>query len=71
MGKKLDSSGDRLKIRLLVDWSHLEVFGNEGEYYWSERLALPPGGGSDLKLAVGGNTELISMSLHKISSSWR
>ena len=71
MGKKLDSSGDRLKLRLLVDWSQLEVFGNEGEYYWSERVALPPGGGSELKLNVDGNTELVSMSLHRISSIWR
>jgi len=69
LGRRLNLAGNRLKIRMLVDWSHLEVFGNDGELSWSERVPFLPGG-SKIGLLVDGNTELVSMSFHKISRIW-
>jgi fructan beta-fructosidase len=69
MGKTLLPVENRLEIRILVDWSQLEVFGNDGDYSWTERVPFRPDEDS-LSLLVDGDVELVSMVFHDLKSTW-
>jgi len=65
---KLD--GHRLTLRLLVDRTSLEVFGNGGEVSMSSCF-LPPL--DDKTLAVhadGGSAKIVSLTVQPLHSAW-
>jgi len=65
---KLD--GHRLALRLLVDRTSLEVFGNGGQISMTSCF-LPPA--SDQTLAVyadGGPARIVSLAVHPLRSAW-
>lgn len=65
-------SGDRLgqiTLRILLDWSSIEVFGGDGESVITSQL-FPSD--SDLGVSVfsTGDTKRVSLKLHSVGSTW-
>lgn len=69
LGQELAPINNRVKMRLLVDWSNLEVFGNDGQFSWTENVAFTPSD-SSLGLSVNGNVKLVSMDFHAVKRAW-
>lgn len=68
---EMSPSDGRLKIRILVDRTSVEVFGNNGEVVMP-CCFLPSAIDQSLELfAEGGETRIASMSLRKLKSIWR
>lgn len=71
MGKDLKpDSANRLKLRMLVDWSQLEVFAAEGVFSYSQQFAFTPGDATLNLYANGGEVQLISMELSEVARTW-
>ena len=68
LGQEMAPINNRVRIRLLVDWSQLEVFGNDGRFSWTENVAFPPDA-STIGLSVDGNVKLVSMDFHSVKSA--
>jgi len=68
-GKTLHPIDQILKIRIIGDWSQYELFGNDGQFYWSERFAFDPAR-SNLGLLVNGEVTLNSMVFHPVNRIW-
>lgn len=59
-----------LNIRILVDWSCLEVFAQDGRFSYSEQYRFLP---SDQRLevrAVDGKAKVVSLEWHSLKSIW-
>ena len=70
LGKSMPPmSGDRIKIRILVDHSQLEVFGNNGIFSYSQQFGFTPSD-STLTYSGNGNVELVSMEFHEVDRTW-
>jgi fructan beta-fructosidase len=69
LGASLLPIGNRVKIRLLVDWGELEVFGNDGKFSWTQNVAFTPAD-SSIDLSVNGNVTLVSMDFHALKRTW-
>ncbi len=62
--------GNRIKIRVLLDRSSLEVFGNDGEVTMTSNF-LPVAGRNGLEVfAIGGNVRVVSLAAHKLRGTW-
>ena len=59
-----------LKIRMLVDWSSIEIFADEGVFSFSHQVAFNPKDDSLDLSATGGNVQLIDLELNLIKSIW-
>jgi fructan beta-fructosidase len=71
MGKSLKpDANNRLKIRMLVDWSQLEVFAAEGVFSYSQQFAFTPANSSLNLYANGGEVKLISLELNEVARTW-
>ncbi len=66
----LDPVGHRIKIRILLDWASLEVFGNDGEVTLTSNFQPQAGHNSLQAYAIGGNVKVISMDVHKLRGVW-
>jgi len=60
-----------LKIRLLVDWSSIEMFSDEGVFSFSHQVAFDPEDDNLSLTASGGRVKLVDLELHKIKSIWQ
>ncbi|MCX6345913.1 MAG: hypothetical protein NT018_12725, partial [Armatimonadetes bacterium] len=69
LGTTLVPISNKVKIRLLVDWGELEVFGNDGKLSWTENVKFTPTD-SSIGLSVNGNINLVSMDFHTIKRTW-
>lgn len=71
LGKPLSPDAEnRLRIRMLVDWSSLEVFAAGGVFSYSQQFAFTPDDASLNLYTNGGEVKLISMDFHEISRIW-
>jgi levanase/fructan beta-fructosidase len=71
LGKSLKPNADnKVKIRILVDWSTLEIFADEGVYSYSEQFAFTPDDDSLSLYVNGGDVKLVSMEFHEIARTW-
>ena len=60
----------RIQLRILVDRSSVEVFGNQGETVITD-LVFPSVGSDQLELfATGGNSQIISCTVFPLASIW-
>jgi sucrose-6-phosphate hydrolase SacC (GH32 family) len=60
-----------LKLRILVDRTTVEAFGNDGEIVMPARF-LPKDDDLSLKLfATGGTARVVSLKIHKLKSVWK
>ncbi|PAW60397.1 MAG: fructosidase [Verrucomicrobiia bacterium Tous-C3TDCM] len=64
-------SNQILRIRMLVDWSSIEIFSDGGVFSLSQQVAFDPEDDSLTLTAIGGNVKLVNLELHKIKSIWR
>jgi levanase/fructan beta-fructosidase len=71
LGKPLKPDTDRrLKLRMLVDWSSLEVFAAGGVYSYSEQFAFTPDDAGLNLYTNGGEVKLVSLELHEVARIW-
>ncbi len=61
----------RLRLRLLVDRTSIELFANEGERYMPLRV-IPSDQLKTLDVfARGGQARIVSLQVHELGSAWR
>lgn len=65
----LPDSSNHIRIRLLVDWGQLEVFGNDGIFSYSQQFAFSPNH-DDIEFISNGKTKLVSMVFHELKRIW-
>ncbi|GAB5516180.1 glycoside hydrolase family 32 protein [Rhodopirellula baltica] len=71
LGKSLKPDHDKkLTIRMLVDWSSLEVFSAGGVFSYSEQFAFTPNDESVRLFTRGGNVALEKLQLNRVKSTW-
>ncbi|MCC9645259.1 glycoside hydrolase family 32 protein [Rhodopirellula sp. JC740] len=71
LGKPLrPDANQRLTLRMLVDWSTLEIFAAGGVFSYSEQFAFTPDDESVAVFTDGGQVKLKSLELHPIKSIW-
>jgi levanase/fructan beta-fructosidase len=71
LGKDLKPDAEnRLTIRMLVDWSSLEVFAAGGVYSYSQQFAFTPDDDSLKLYANGGQVKLVSLELNQVARTW-
>ena len=66
---KPDANGI-LRIRMLVDWSQLEIFSAGGVFSYSANLPFTPGDSSLGLTATGGDVKLVSMTVNEVGRIW-
>ena len=59
-----------LKIRMLVDWSSIEMFSGGGVFSFSHHVGFDPKSDSLSLTAEGGEVTLVSLELNNIRSIW-
>lgn len=59
----------RLQLRLLVDRTSIEIFGNEGQLYMSVATVIPPGNTS-LALTADQEAAIEALEVHTLRSIW-
>lgn len=65
------NTNDRLKLHIFLDWSSVEVFGNEGEASITD-LIFPRGDSNNIEIyARGGTARLEKLTIHVLKSIWR
>jgi sucrose-6-phosphate hydrolase SacC (GH32 family) len=69
LGKPCPARNDRLKLRIFLDWSQLEVFSDDYAFSWSERYFFSPER-SDLRLEVDGRVKLKSMTVTEMGKAF-
>jgi len=69
-GAKVDAPNDRIRLRMLVDRTSIEVFANNGKVSMSSCF-LPGPTASGLELfAEGGSPSVLSMTVYELKSIW-
>jgi sucrose-6-phosphate hydrolase SacC (GH32 family) len=69
LGKPLSPLGGQLKLRVLADWSQLEVFGNDGELSYTENFGFTPTDAS-LSLTADGPLAIVSADFREVLRTW-
>jgi sucrose-6-phosphate hydrolase SacC (GH32 family) len=69
LGKPLPAVGDRVKIRILADWSLLEIFGQDGLFSWTENTHLAPESAT-VGLTANGDIRLLAAEFHRVERIW-
>ncbi len=67
--KLLPDEENRVKIRILIDWGQMEVFGNDGIFSFTQQFAFTPES-NDISLITDGKIKLVSMEFHEIKRTW-
>ena len=63
--------GDRVKLRILIDRTSLEVFGNDGRISFTSCFLADPEL-KDIALAsVGGTARILKLDVHELKSAWK
>ncbi len=63
-------SDNKLTLRLLVDWSSIEIFSDDGVFSFSQQVAFDPKDDELSLKAIGGKVKLESLILNPIQSVW-
>lgn len=68
---RLQPEGNRVSLRLFVDWSSVEMFANSGETAMTD-LIFPSGISEGLAVfAIGGDVKLVSLEVYHLNSIWK
>jgi len=60
----------RLKLHILVDWSSVEVFADDGQVLITDQIFPDPASTGINAYATGGTASLVSLTVHKVASAW-
>jgi len=67
---ELSPADGRIKLRILLDRTSMEVYGNDGEVAMTSRC-LPKEDTSALEISTeGGPIKIVSMAVHELKSAW-
>ena len=68
-GYDLKAKNNQVKIRFLVDWGGMEIFGNDGEYSYVENYRFNP---EDYLIAMipNGEIKVVSATLKELKRIW-
>ena len=55
---------------MLVDWSTIEIFANQGVFSYSQHLALDPKS-DHVAIEVDGDARLVSLEFNHVKSIWK
>ncbi|MCE1198023.1 MAG: glycoside hydrolase family 32 protein [Marinilabiliales bacterium] len=58
-----------VRIRLLVDWGQLEVFGNDGRFSYTQQFAFAPDE-AGIRLFTDGDLAVVSLEFHELKRCW-
>lgn len=61
----------KVRLRLMVDRTSVDVFGNDGRLYMSVGVIVPPDNFSLELFAKGGTARIKSLKLYELKSGWR
>ncbi|MBD2868603.1 glycoside hydrolase family 32 protein [Paenibacillus arenilitoris] len=67
-GASCELNGGRLKLRLFVDHSSIEVFAGDGDIVLTNQIFPDPASTGIELYAVGGEAKLVSLTLHPLDS---
>jgi fructan beta-fructosidase len=65
----LPDANGHVRIRMLVDWGQLEVFGNDGIFSYTQEFAFAPGD-DRIALFADGTLSVVSMEFHEVGRCW-
>jgi sucrose-6-phosphate hydrolase SacC (GH32 family) len=63
-------ANNQLKIRMLIDWSNIEIFANHGVFSYTEHFGLDPKA-SNVEIKVDGDVKLVSLEFNELKSIWK
>ncbi|MHB9141036.1 MAG: GDSL-type esterase/lipase family protein [Paludibacter sp.] len=69
LGNVLNPINNQVKIRFLVDWGELEVFGNDGQFSYAENFKFTPSN-SFVSMTANGSVNLVSARFSTINRTW-
>ncbi len=67
----LKPEGNRIKLRILVDESSVEVFGNDGRVVFSDVIFPDPASRGMSFYSEGGKVKVVSLQVHALQHIWR
>ncbi|NJK97794.1 MAG: glycoside hydrolase family 32 protein [Bacteroidales bacterium] len=73
--KKLEShellpdASNHIRIKILIDWGQLEIFGNDGIFSYTQQFAFSPDH-ANMELFSDGKVKLVSMEFHELARIW-
>lgn len=67
----LQPEHNRVKLRIFVDESSVEVFGNDGRVVFSDVIFPDPAGRSMAFYSLGGDVKVVSMNVYAMNNIWR
>ncbi|WP_416984982.1 GH32 C-terminal domain-containing protein [Streptomyces sp. T028] len=67
----MDGPLDQVKLRILVDWSSVEVFGGNGEAMITDQIFPGPSSTGVEVFTEGGTATLDHMEARQLKSVWR
>jgi levanase len=66
----LPAGSGAVKLRVLVDWSSVEVFANDGEVVLSDQIFPDSSSQGVSAFAQGGTASLVSFTANQMGSAW-
>jgi sucrose-6-phosphate hydrolase SacC (GH32 family) len=72
-GKKavLPTIGGGIRLRLLVDRTSVDIFGNDGRLYMPIGIIVPQDDRTLSVYAKGGTAQIRSLKVHRLQSAWK
>ncbi|WP_323374375.1 GH32 C-terminal domain-containing protein [Paenibacillus sp. JNUCC31] len=67
----LQPENQKVKLRIFVDESSVEVFGNDGKVVFSDVIFPDPAGRAMSFYSLGGEVKVSSMKVHALDNIWR
>ncbi len=64
------AENSRVKMHLFIDWSSLEVFGNDGKVAITSLMFPDPASDGVEVYATGGEVNLVSLDVYELGSIW-
>ncbi|MDQ8733669.1 glycoside hydrolase family 32 protein [Paenibacillus sp. LHD-38] len=67
----LNTAANRIKLRIFVDASSVEAFGNDGKVVFSNTI-FPNAASTGMSFyATGGNVKIVTLKLYPLVNTWR
>jgi fructan beta-fructosidase len=67
---QLKPEGGRIRLRLMVDRTSIDIFGNDGRLYMPMGVMVPAGNTSLQVSAQGGSAQINSLEVFELRSAW-
>ena len=68
-GKPFTPLDNKVKIRMLVDWGQLELFGNDGQFSYTHNMGFVPNK-STVAMYADGDVKIASANFNNLGNTW-